>query len=168
VGFRQRARGKLAHFFRTFLTGWWIPAFWRMRKRSSVEKLTQRPEHRLPACGADGHLACRVPVQLQARCLRAPQPRWLCSNRWRAFQQSQEAFYAQGGRGHRPRLQVADPALAVRIHREMFVLKTLPDALCLFHLDLFSRGIQRVISFAAFLCATHVSSGMRQRNSCFR
>ena len=49
----------------------------------------------------------------------------------------------------------------------MFVLEMLRDALCLFHLDLFGRGVQRVVGFAAFRRATHVSGGMRERNTRF-
>ena len=57
--------------------------------------------------------------------------------------------------------------LAFRIHREMFVLEPLGDALRLFHFDPFGRGIERVVSLAAFWRTAHVSGGMRQGNSSF-
>ena len=49
----------------------------------------------------------------------------------------------------------------------MFVLETLSYALGLFHLYFFGRGIQGIVSFAAFRRAAHVGGGMRQGNSCF-
>src|SRR6266571_5920747 len=58
-------------------------------------------------------------------------------------------------------------SLAFRIYREMLVLEVLRDALCLFHLDLFGRGIQRIVSFAAFCSAAHVRGGVSQGNSSF-
>ena len=58
-------------------------------------------------------------------------------------------------------------ALPFWIHREMFVLEMFRDPLGLFHFDFFGRGIQRVIRFAAFRRAAHVSGGMRQRDSRF-
>ena len=57
--------------------------------------------------------------------------------------------------------------LAFRVYREMLVLEVFRHALCLFHLDLFGRGVERVVGFAAFRRATHVSGGMRQRNTRF-
>jgi hypothetical protein len=68
---------------------------------------------------------------------------------------------------HRPRV-LPDPALCFRIDRKMFVLQALRDTLGLFHLDLFSRGIQRLVGFATFRRAAHVSGGMRERNTRFR
>src|SRR5438445_8029750 len=43
-----------------------------------------------------------------------------------------------------------------RIYREMFVLKMLRNAFCLFHFDRFGRGVQRVVGFPAFGRTTHV------------
>ena len=53
------------------------------------------------------------------------------------------------------------------INRKMLVLEMLRDARGLFGLDLFRRFVQRVVSFAAFLCPTHVSGGVGEGNSCF-
>src|SRR5438874_392130 len=84
--------------------------------------------------------------------------------------QSQSAFNS-GIR--RARLATANPvadgrALALRVNREMFVLKTLGNALCLLQLDLFGRGVERVVGFAALFRAAHVGGRVRQRNPCLR
>jgi hypothetical protein len=50
----------------------------------------------------------------------------------------------------------------------MFVLQLLRYTLRLFHLDLFDCAIQRVIGFAAFRGATHVSGSVRKRDARFR
>src|SRR5204863_7744588 len=53
------------------------------------------------------------------------------------------------------------------IYGEVFVLEIFRDALCLFHLNLFRGGIERVVGFTAFCCLAHVSSRMRERNARF-
>src|SRR6266480_2165030 len=58
-------------------------------------------------------------------------------------------------------------ALPFRVHREVFVLEMLGDARRPLRFDFFSRGIERVVSFAAFWRAAHVSSRVRKRNSRF-
>ena len=50
----------------------------------------------------------------------------------------------------------------------MFVLQALCHTLGLFHLNRFGCGIQRIVGFATFRRAAHVSSRMRQRDSRFR
>src|SRR5437773_5358634 len=57
--------------------------------------------------------------------------------------------------------------LPFRVHREVFVLEMLGDARRPLRFDFFSRGIERVVSFAAFWRAAHVSSRVRKRNSRF-
>src|SRR6266536_2414439 len=54
-----------------------------------------------------------------------------------------------------------------RIYRKMFVLQMLRDTLGLFHFDLFDCGVQRVVRFATFGCAAHVSGRMRERDARF-
>ena len=49
----------------------------------------------------------------------------------------------------------------------MLVLELLRDTLCLFRLDLFACGIQRVVGFPAFRRAAHVRGSVRKRDACF-
>src|SRR4029077_1301365 len=48
-------------------------------------------------------------------------------------------------------------SLALWIYRKMLVLKLLGHGFGLFRLDLFGRGVQRIVRFAAFGRATHIS-----------
>src|SRR5207249_9865225 len=83
--------------------------------------------------------------------------------------------YARNSRCFSPtrRFAEANPSgdgrsrLPFRVHREVFVLEMLGDARRSLRFDFFSRGIERVVSFAAFWRAAHVSSRVRKRNSRF-
>ena len=55
--------------------------------------------------------------------------------------------------------------LSLRIYREMLVFQMFRDAFGLFHFDLFGRGVECVVSFAAFLCPAHVSHSVSERNA---
>ena len=50
----------------------------------------------------------------------------------------------------------------------MLVLKMLGHGFGLFRLDLFGRGVQGIVRFAAFGCATHVSCRVRERDARLR
>src|SRR5947207_9671527 len=64
--------------------------------------------------------------------------------------------------------RVADACgLSFRIDRKVFILEMLGNARRPLRFDFFSRGIERVVSFAAFWRAAHVSSRVRKRNSRF-
>src|SRR5438046_4006843 len=64
--------------------------------------------------------------------------------------------------------RVADACgLSFRIDRKVFILELLGNARRPLRFDFFSRGIERVVSFAAFWRSTHVSSRVRKRNSRF-
>src|ERR1043166_5710029 len=53
------------------------------------------------------------------------------------------------------------------IDREMFVLEMLRHAFGLLHFNFFRSGVERVVRFAAFRCATHVSGRVGERNARF-
>ena len=55
--------------------------------------------------------------------------------------------------------------LSLWIYREMFVFQMFRDAFGLFHLDLFGRGVECIVSFAAFLGPAHVSHSVSERNA---
>src|SRR6266511_3151715 len=57
--------------------------------------------------------------------------------------------------------------LAFRINWEILVFEMFWDTFCLFCFDSFGCGVQRVVGFAAFRCAAHVSSSVPERDARF-
>ena len=69
---------------------------------------------------------------------------------------------------HSQRNYAEEGQLSLWIYREMFVFQMFRDAFSLFHLDLFGGGVERVVSFTAFLSPAHVSNSVSERNTGFR